>query len=42
MIIFMGLPVIYKDIEIAEQEIENKKTLDAKEALKNLRSKYGI
>lgn len=38
----MYLNQVYKAVEVAEREIEEGKTLDAKIALKDLRSKYGI
>jgi len=38
----MYLNQVYQAIEVAEQEIKEGKTLDAKIALKDLRSKYGI
>lgn len=38
----MFLNQAYQAVEVAEQEIAEGKTLDAKDALKNLRSKYGI
>lgn len=38
----MFLSQVYQAVEVAEQEIAEGKTLDAKDALKNLRSKYGI
>ncbi len=33
---------VYQAVETAEQEINEGKTLDAKDALKKLRSKYGL
>ena len=38
----MFLNQVYQAVEVAEKEISEGKTLDAKEALKNLRSEYGI
>lgn len=38
----MYLNQVYQAVEVAEQEIKEGKTLDAKIALKDLRSKYGI
>ncbi len=38
----MFLSRVYQAVETAEQDIIEGKTLDAKDALKNLRSKYGI
>ena len=38
----MYLNQVYQAVEVAEQEIKEGKTLDAKKALKDLRSKHGI
>jgi PHD/YefM family antitoxin component YafN of YafNO toxin-antitoxin module len=38
----MYLNQVYQAVEVAEKEIEECKTLDAKKAFKELRSKYGI
>jgi PHD/YefM family antitoxin component YafN of YafNO toxin-antitoxin module len=38
----MFLSQAYQAIEVAEQEMAEGKIMDAKDALKNLRSKYGI
>lgn len=38
----MYLNQVYQAVEVAEQEIKEGKTLDAKIALKDLRSKHGI